>query len=527
MNSKTYHQTVKETSKKLNSYFGDFCNQYPQYSFIKNDYTKKAVHLNGVQFHAGFVSGPNDNWKEYIEIAIIIELVMLWAYKTKWILDKRQDVWESDSAIMTTVLEHDLVLCCINDLFEECLKKNLQNIDKIRTLVDELMGKLSYGFWLERERLNVNYSSLETIMPDWENNYAKRNMSLNLVYDYTPLIGFALSSGDFDIVKQYLNEIPDNLRFSNASQMISDLGDFGQNIDKNIKENQDVFSDIGNGIVTFPVFKLIDEKLIQKALNNPKEIKSTSWQKKVLEIIAEKEINKEAIKIAAQSFDAHKNFFEAHLEKPSPMLLKVFGMLINNKYFDQKIVFEESPVLRNRVVLCDAKGKETGTEDKMKAHKEGKLHKAFSIFIFNSRGEHLIQKRADGKYHSAGLWSNSCCSHNISGEKLMVTAERRLREEMGIETKLQKKFSFVYEVGAGNIMIEHEYDTVLVGKYDGVVTPNPSEVQDIRWIDIDLLIKNIIENPEEYTEWLKIILERMGYSLKKPVIKKLNIASEE
>ena len=526
MNSKTYHQTVKETSKKLNTYFGEFCANHPQYAFIKHDYTKKTVHLNGVQFHAGFISGPNTNWEDYIEIAIIIELVMIWAYKTKWILDGRQDVWENEGTIMNTVLEHDLVLSCINDLFNEYLKKNLQNVDKIRTLVDELMGKLSYGFWIEREKLNVKYSSLENILANWEQVYIERNTSLNLVYDYTPLIGFSLSSENFEIISQYLEAIPSELRFSHASQMISDLGDFGQNIDKNIKL-QEEFSDIKNGIITFPVYRLIDEKLIQKALSSSKEIKSSSWQKKVLELIKQQEINKQAIKIAAQSFDAHRNFFESYMKKPNPMLMRVFGMLINNKYFDQDIVFSQSPVLRNRVVLCDNKGKELGTEDKMKAHREGKLHKAFSIFIYNSRGEHLIQKRADGKYHCPGLWSNSCCSHNISGEKLMATAERRLKEEMGIDAKLQKKFSFVYEVAAGSILIEHEYDTILVGKYDGVVNPNPSEVQDARWVDIEQLVQDIIEKPEEYTPWLKIILERMGYKLEKPVIKNIKIESHD
>ncbi len=527
MNSKTYHQTVKETSKKLNNFFGEFCDQYPQYCLIKDDYTKKSVHLNGIQFHAGFASGPNDNWEDYLEIAVIIELVMIWAYKTKWILDKKQDVWQDEDSIMDTVLEHDLVLSCINDLFEQYSKKDLDHIDKIRSLVDELMGKLSYGFWLEKEKLNIKNSSLEEISDDWEKKYIERNTSLNLVYDYTPLIGFSLSVGNFDIIPNYLQEIPSHLRFSHASQMISDLGDFGQNIDKNAKSHQDEFSDIRNGIITFPVFKLIDENLIKEALADSREAKSSSWQEKARELISEKNINKEAIELSAKSYDAHRNFFESFMEKPSPILLKVFGMLINNKYFNQKVVFEQSPVLRNRVILCDKNGKELGTEDKLRAHQEGKLHKAFSIFIYNSLGEHLLQKRADGKYHSAGLWSNTCCSHNISGEKLMVTAERRLQEEMGFTCKLQKKFSFVYQVDAGNILIEHEYDTVLVGKYDGEVSPNENEVQDIRWVNIDELINNIVENPHEYTPWLKIILQRMGYKLKKPVNKTLKIESED
>lgn len=523
MNSKIYQQTIKDTSKKLNAYFSDFCAQYPQYEFLKKDYAKKNVHLNGIQFQAGFISGPNKDWEEYIEIAVIIELVMIWAYKTKWILDKREDVWKDEGSLMEIVLRHDLVLACINDLFGRYLKKDLKHIDKIRGLVDELMGKLSYGFWLEREKLNVNFSSLEEIISNWQKNYVERNNSLNLVYDYTPLIGFSLSSGNFDIIENYLFEISGELRFSNASQLISDLGDFGQNLDKGGKNDQDIFSDLKNGTITFPVFKLIDDKLIRKALANPKETKSSAWQKKVLQLIAEKEINKQAIKIAAKSFDAHKNFFQSHLEKPSPMLLRVFGMLINNKYFDQKVVFAESPVLRSRVVLCDVHGKEKGTEDKLRAHKEGKLHKAFSIFIYNERGQHLIQKGSDEKYHSLGLWSNTCSGHVISGEKLLLTAERKLREEMGIETTLQKKFSFVCKFEAGNGFVENENITVLIGKYDGEVLVEEGQRESLKWTGIGELIENIIGQPEQYCQGLKIILERMGYKLSKQAIKKIKV----
>ncbi len=527
MNSKTYQQTIKETSQKLNEYFSDFCQQYPQYAFLKADYIKKKVHLNGIQFQAGFISGPNSKWEQYFEIAIIIELVMIWAYKTKWILDRKQAVWENESALMETVLRHDLILACINDLFGQAIKKDLQHIDKIRSLVDELMGKLSFGFWLEREKLNVKFSALETVMADWEQVYVERNNSLNLIYDYTPLIGFALSSGNFDILENYLFEIPSMLRFSNASQMISDLGDFGQNVDKSSKSDEDVFSDLKNGVITFPIFKLIDEKLVQKALSNPKEIKNAAWQKKMQELLGEKEINKQAIQIAAQSFDAHKNFFETHLEKPNPMLMRVFGMLINNKYFDQKVVFQESPVLRSRVVLCDVTGKEKGTQDKLKAHKEGKLHKAFAIFIFNQKGEHLIQKGADEKYHSVGLWSNTCCGHAISGEKLIVTAERKLLEELGIETNLQKKFSFVCKFKADEELVENEHLAVLIGKYAAEVEIVPELAQSIKWIGTEQLLEDIIENPAQYSQGLKIILQRMGYSLKKKVIKNIKVELTE
>ncbi|HEX8974637.1 MAG TPA: isopentenyl-diphosphate Delta-isomerase [Patescibacteria group bacterium] len=526
MNSKTYNQTTKEVSQKLNKYFNEFCAEHPQYAAIKKEYTKKNAHLNGAQFYLGFASGPLGNWEDYIEVAIVIELVMQWAYKTKWILDNKADVWESEESMKKTILEHDLILLCINDLLNEYVRKGMRHVDHIRTYIDELMGKLSYGFWLERETLNVNYVEFDKILPNWEENYMSRNICLNLVYDYAPLIGYALSSKNFDIVDKYLTKVPDHLRFSHASQLISDLGDFGQHIDRHVRAEQDFFSDVRNGVVTFPVFKLREDKIAQKGLNNPKEVKSGSWQKKISKLISESDVNKDAIRIAAESFNAHKQFFEEHLENPNPMLLRAFGMLINNKYFDQKVVFEESPVLRSRVVLCDAHGKETGTEDKLKAHKKGKLHKAFSIFVYNSRGEHLIQKRADGKYHSAGLWSNTCCSHNISGERLQKTAQRRLREEMGFECHLDKKFSFVYKLDLGEGLCEHEYDTVLVGKYDGQVLPNPAEVSEVKWINIKHLLKDIKENPDAYTPWFKLILERMGYRWDAEVSVKIKAVEE-
>jgi len=166
-----------------------------------------------------------------------------------------------------------------------------------------------------------------------------------------------------------------------------------------------------------------------------------------------------------------------------------------------------------KVILVNEKDEEIGVEEKIKAHREGKLHRAFSIFIFNKKGELLIQKRAKSKYHSGGLWSNTCCSHPRPKEGLMEAAKRRLKEEMGIECELKEIFKLIYKVKVGKL-IEHEIDHVFVGKFDGKPKPNKKEVEGWKWVSLKELEKDMKENPEKYTEWFKIILPKLIKKLK-------------
>lgn len=161
------------------------------------------------------------------------------------------------------------------------------------------------------------------------------------------------------------------------------------------------------------------------------------------------------------------------------------------------------------VTLVDENDKELGSEEKIKTHKEGRLHRAFSIFIFNSKGEMLLQKRAKSKYHSGGLWSNACCSHPRPGENLEYAAHRRLKEEMGFDCDLRKVFHFIYKTSLDNKLTEHEFDHVFIGDYDGVVKINPEEAEDFKWIKIDILKESVQRHPENYTEWFKIALSEV------------------
>ena len=162
-----------------------------------------------------------------------------------------------------------------------------------------------------------------------------------------------------------------------------------------------------------------------------------------------------------------------------------------------------------RIILVNKNDKEIGTEEKLKAHKEGKLHRSFSIFLFNKKGELLIQKRAKSKYHSPGLWSNTCCSHPRPDRELEDEVKRRLKEEMRIvEYDLKEVFSFTYNLKVGDL-IEHEFDHVFWGTFEGNPKPDPAEVESWKWVNLIELKKDIKENPGKYTAWFKIILDKM------------------
>lgn len=159
---------------------------------------------------------------------------------------------------------------------------------------------------------------------------------------------------------------------------------------------------------------------------------------------------------------------------------------------------------QDRVVLVDEHDRETGTEWKLPAHENGLLHRAFSIFIFNARGEALLQRRAMEKYHSGGLWTNTCCSHPRPGEAVEAAAHRRLREEMGFDCALTHAFHFIYRAELDHGLTEHEFDHVFLGEYNQPPVLNTHEVCDWRWIPPDALDAEMAARPQDFTVWFKI-----------------------
>ena len=158
------------------------------------------------------------------------------------------------------------------------------------------------------------------------------------------------------------------------------------------------------------------------------------------------------------------------------------------------------------VILVDSQDNELGVMEKLEAHEKGILHRAFSIFLFNSKGEMLIQQRALSKYHSPGLWTNACCSHPAPAETILDAGKRRLQEELGLSTVLVDAFKFEYRETFDNALTEHELDHVLVGYTDDSPILNSDEAKDYRWVDLSDLLVEISLNPELFTVWFKIIL---------------------
>lgn len=172
-----------------------------------------------------------------------------------------------------------------------------------------------------------------------------------------------------------------------------------------------------------------------------------------------------------------------------------------------------NPNLEEKVVLVNDENVVLGTMEKLEAHQKGLLHRAFSILLYNDTGEMLIQRRALGKYHTPGLWTNACCSHPREGEAVTAAASRRLREELGIvipPDALQVNGHFIYKATFDNGLTEHEYDTMVTGHFDGMVENiNPEEVEAVRWIDMETLKLEINAHPEKFTPWFKEIIKRV------------------
>lgn len=161
------------------------------------------------------------------------------------------------------------------------------------------------------------------------------------------------------------------------------------------------------------------------------------------------------------------------------------------------------------VILVDEQDQEIGLMEKHEAHEKGLLHRAFSVFIFNGKGEMMLQRRALAKYHSGGLWTNTCCSHPRQGERVEDAAHRRLNEEMGFQTSLEYQYAFIYKTGLDQGMIEHEYDHVFFGEYEGEPNLNPHEAMEYDFVSLEDLKLDIKNKPDRYTVWFKMIMAKV------------------
>ena len=170
--------------------------------------------------------------------------------------------------------------------------------------------------------------------------------------------------------------------------------------------------------------------------------------------------------------------------------------------------------MEDNVIIVDKNDNQIGLMPKLDAHKKGILHRAFSVFVLNNNNEIMLQKRAYNKYHSGGLWTNTCCSHQREGENSIEAGKRRLLEEMGFETELKIITSFIYKVEFENGLTEHELDYLLIGKFFKSPVINKQEVADWKWMKIELIADDIKLNPNNYTSWFKIIFDKFQNKIK-------------
>jgi isopentenyl-diphosphate delta-isomerase len=164
--------------------------------------------------------------------------------------------------------------------------------------------------------------------------------------------------------------------------------------------------------------------------------------------------------------------------------------------------------MQQQLILVNENDQEIGFGDKLQVHRNGQLHRAFSIFVLNNRDELLIQRRAWEKYHSGGLWGNTCCSHPIKNEIQDKTVHRRLIEEMGFDCELSHLFSFIYRAELDNQLTEYEFDHVYFGRFNGIPNPNPEEVCEFKWIGLEELREDLIAESDKYVYWIKPAFER-------------------
>ncbi|UKM64609.1 isopentenyl-diphosphate Delta-isomerase [Flavobacteriaceae bacterium GSB9] len=165
-------------------------------------------------------------------------------------------------------------------------------------------------------------------------------------------------------------------------------------------------------------------------------------------------------------------------------------------------------MIEEKVILVNEKDEQLGLMPKMEAHEKALLHRAFSVFVFNDENELMVQQRALHKYHTPGLWTNTCCSHQREGESNIEAGKRRLMEEMGFVTELQESISFIYKAPFENGLTEHEYDHILLGKYNGEPNINPDEVASWKWMSLEDIKADITKNPDAYTAWFKVIFDK-------------------
>ncbi len=340
-----YFEESKEISKELNNFLLDLYKNDEFISKVINIYTSKNIHLNGVQFVGGFIAGDSTmgEFKKYYIVPIILELTMLWAYRTNQIVDEKKEVWKDKDSLKRCVIDHDMILILIFDLLEKSKSILGDKYNRLDDIVKYLISHLLKGYDIEKFKLNIFENDLAFILENWEENYKKRNQYFDFVYDYAPLVGFWLASGDYSIFDKYKSYLLDNNTFGGFGQIVNDIGDWSISPDTKVKVYQDKFADLRNGIITFPVYSFIEDQDIKDALKDPSITFNTEWQIRVSKksILLLPKIKKEGKKL----FKVINNFWkENSINGDIQFLMHTYLIIKMSKYLheDQYLQKEES-----------------------------------------------------------------------------------------------------------------------------------------------------------------------------------------
>ncbi len=335
MKQNNYFTKSRNIGNELNNEFKRFCLQN-NFESISRPYLEKNIHFIGSQFVAGFCSKNSKiDMDDVLLTPIVIEHIMLKAYYTNALLDEKQSVWKNKETIKQTILDEVHMTSLLEQL--RINAKTIYDVTEQKFLeqtFSKMISSISKGFIVEQ---NINYlrNGLDSVLINWDKKYTERNMLFNLVYDYSPLIGYGLATKDTSIISEYESKVPPKLRLSYAGQVINDFSDFSSEFDSRVKKYSDRFSDLKNGIFTLPIFELYKCGDLDDYLGEPGLVNNKLWQKKLVNRIKKNKINEKIIQIGKDSYVANINFWkEKGIE--NNFLYQTYAITTHSKYLHLK-----------------------------------------------------------------------------------------------------------------------------------------------------------------------------------------------
>lgn len=513
-----YFEKMKETSrevdplivgaieplKNVNEELYDFITNIP--AFKKR--LEKREKLRPFLLRLAYELVGGKNWEKIAPVCASMELLNISTYIDNAVFDDKNDIADKEKT------NYIISARVIRDIAEDLLN---QSSKRYRNRLIELLREIDKHIYIAQfEDINQlrNYEKFDSFDTYLQKYLHRCEWITGRFMENICKIGAILSNGIEEQVKD-LGEIGRSIGI--IVQIINDIGDFVPPEEKVYdyeKVYQDQFSDIRHGKLTLPVYYALeygsesDKEKIRRVLGNNES--NNGEMIDVVKVLVDTGAIEYAKNLAKEYTKKTKNLLKGFEKSEARDQLNILSIMSRtNKYLARiKEKFGESKVKKEYLVLVDENDNPKGKEEKIKAHEEGKLHRAFSVFIFNSKGHLLLQKRAESKYHSGGLWSNTVCSHPRPDESLIKAPHRRLKEEMGFDCELKKAFKFHYKVVFDNDLTENEIDHVFIGEYDGDVKINKDEASDYKWISLTKLKREFIENSNQYTVWLKIAIKK-------------------